>query len=426
MGKHIFIRLIPSSSSTGWLQGNLSRQGAKSAKETHFFIGPNLAHFVSSRESSICRFPSPNIKQAVQRSLASFCWRILISAVAFQLTAAQGFAAESVESLVAAAKNESEITFIAGSQTFGGRKGIADLEGAFNKRFGLKTHINFAAGPDMNARAARHITEIKSGRKASSDIFLGSQSHQALMHKENALEKVNYAGIFPWVTKEMEIFPDESVLVYTSPNGIIYNVNLIPKDKAPKSYADLVDARLSPAWAGKLAIPPYVAWLAELSLNWGQEKVKDFARKLVGISGGRLRYSEEERIVSGEFPIMANIGDALGAMWTWQPKGAPIMAVPGTSPINTDYFQLSVPKSVAHPNLAKLFAAFMATKEAQAVLQKYESRSSHLVEGTIMQKYLREHQVTLQEPKESISYYLKGDTDEGLKFKAELAKILKQ
>lgn len=362
----------------------------------------------------------------------SFCRRAcnplltLLFLAVFPLIVAPGLAADTVESLVSAAKNENEITFVAGAQTFGGRKGIADLQAAFNKRFGLKSRINFAAGPNMNARAARHITEIKSGRKASSDIFLGSQSHQALMHKENVLEKVNYAGIFPWITKEMEIFPNESVLVYTSPNGMIYNVKLIPQDKAPKSYLDLVDPRLSPTWAGKLAIPPYVAWLAELSLNWGQEKVKDFARKLVGLSGGRLRYSEEERIVSGEFPIMANIGDAFGAMWSWQSKGAPIRAVPGTSPINTDYFQLSVPKSVAHPNLAKLFVAFMATREAQAILQKYESRSSHLVEGTIMQKYLRDHHVVLQEPKESISYYLKGETDEGLKFKADLAKILKQ
>ena len=354
------------------------------------------------------------------------CLGVLISAIAFLLAVAQGLAAEGVESLIAAAKKEDEITFVAGAQTFGGRKGLADLEGAFNKRFGLKTRINFAAGPDMNARAARHITEIKSGRKASSDIFLGSQSHQALMHVENALEKINYAGLFPWVTKEMEIYPNEAVLVYTSPNGIIYNVNLIPKDKAPKNYLDLIDPRLSPTWAGKLAIPPYVAWLAELSLNWGTGEVKDFARKLVAISGGRLRYSEEERIVSGEFPVMANIGDALGAMWTWQTKGAPIMAVPGTSPINTDYFQLSVPKNVAHPNLAKLFVAFMATKEAQAILQKYESRSSHLVEGTIMHKYLHENRVTVQEPKESIAYYLKGESDEGLQFKAELAKILKQ
>ena len=353
-------------------------------------------------------------------------FRLLFCSLICLFAAAPSFSADSVESLIAGAKKEEEITFVAGAQPFGGRKGIADLETAFNRRFGLKMRMNFAAGPDMNARAARHITEIKSGRQASSDIFLGSQSHQALMHVEKVLEKVNYAGLFPWVTKEMEIYPNEAVLVYTSPNGIIYNVNLVPKDKAPKNYLDLVDPRLSPAWAGKLAIPPYVAWLAELSLNWGNEKVKDFARKLVAISGGRLRYSEEERIVSGEFPVMANLGDALGAMWTWQAKGAPIVAVPGTSPINTDYFQLSVPKNVAHPNLAKLFVAFMATKEAQAILQKHESRSSHLVEGTIMQKYLKENRVQVQEPKESIAYYLKGETDEGLQFKAELAKILKQ
>ena len=80
-------------------------------------------------------------------------------------------------------------------------------------------------------------------------------------------------------------------------------------------------------------------------------------------------------------------------MWTWQAKGAPLVAVPGLNPINTDYFQLGVPKNAAHPNLAKLFVAFMASKEAQAVLQKHESRSSHLVEGTMMAKYLRENRV---------------------------------
>ena len=336
-------------------------------------------------------------------------------------------AAETAEQLINGAKKEGdEIVFVAGAQTFGGRKGLADLETGFNKRYGLKAHVNFAAGPDMNARAARLITEVKAGRKSSTDLYLGSQSHFALLHKENALEKFNWSGTFSWVTKEMEIFPGEGVLVYTSPNGIIYNTNLIPKDKAPKNYSDLIDSRLSPAWAGKLAIPPYVAWLAELSLVWGQEKVKDFARKLVALSGGRLRYGEDERIVSGEFPIMANIGDAFGAMWTWQAKGAPLVAVPGLTPINTDYFQLGVPKSAAHPNLAKLFVAFMVSKEAQAVLQKYENRSSHLVEGTMMAKYLRENNIAVQEPKESISYYLKGDSSEGLQFKEDLAKILKQ
>ena len=336
-------------------------------------------------------------------------------------------AAETSEQITAGAKKEGdEIVFVAGAQTFGGRKGLAEIESAFNRKFGLQARINFAAGPDMNARAARLITEVKAGRRSSSDFYLGSQSHFALLHKENALETVNWSGLFPWLTKEMEIFPGQGVLVYTSLNGIIYNPNLISKEKAPKSYTDLVDPRLSPTWAGKLAIPPYVAWLADLSLVWGQEKVKDYARKVVALSGGRLRYSEEERVVSGEFPIMANMGGAMEAMWTWQAKGAPLVAVPGLTPINTDYFQVGVPKNSAHPNLAKLIVAFMATKEAQAVLQKYESRSSHLVEGTMMAKYLRENRIKVQEPKESIDYYLKGDSAEGLQFKEDLAKILKQ
>src|SRR5262245_19966167 len=114
-------------------------------------------------------------------------------------------AAETTEQLINnATKEGDEIVFVAGAQTFGGRKGLAELESGFNKRYGLKAPINFAAGPDMNARAARLITELKAGRKSSTDLYLGSQSHFALLHKDSALETVNYSGIFPWVSKEME------------------------------------------------------------------------------------------------------------------------------------------------------------------------------------------------------------------------------
>ncbi|HYA30834.1 MAG TPA: hypothetical protein VEI95_18600, partial [Acidobacteriota bacterium] len=68
---------------------------------------------------------------------------ILIAALAFAPSTL--LAADTLQSLLAGAKTEDEITFIAGAQTFGGRKGLADLEAAFNKRFSLKTKINFAA-----------------------------------------------------------------------------------------------------------------------------------------------------------------------------------------------------------------------------------------------------------------------------------------
>jgi len=48
-----------------------------------------------------------------------------------------------------------------------------------------------------------------------------------------------------------------------------------------------------------------------------------------------------------------------------------------------------------------------------------------LVEGSLMQKYLKETKIMVQEPKLSINYYLKNEDAEGLQFKEELAKILK-
>src|ERR671919_1870911 len=320
---------------------------------------------------------------------------------AIVLTADPAVAAEeTLEQLVAGAKKEAEVTLLASASTFGGKRAFAELETAFNKKFGLKSKVNLASGPSFPQVAARILTELKAGAKSSSDLYLGSDGTMADMHQEKALEKVNWSGIFPWVTKEMEIFPRETLLVYASFHGIIYNSNSIPKDKAPKSYEDLIDPALSPTWAGKMAIPAYIHWLVRLSPLWGKDKVLSYARKLAPLAGGRLRQGEEERIVSGEFPIMGSTGAALETMWKWQAKGAPLIGVPGTSPATMSYYQLAVPKNSVHPNMAKLFIALMATREGQSVLEKQDMRSSHLVEGTMMAKYVKSQKIKLQDPKE--------------------------
>ena len=264
------------------------------------------------------------------------------------------------------------------------------------------------------------MAELKAGAKSSTDLYLGSDGTMSDMHREKALQKVNWSGVFPWVTKEMEIFPQETLLIYASFHGIIYNSNSIPKDKAPKGYEDLVDPALSPLWAGKMAIPPYIHWLVRLSGIWGKEKVLAYARKLAPLSGGRLRQGEEERIVSGEFPIMASTGGALEAMWKWQAKGAPLVGLPGSSPATSSYYQLGVPRNSVHPNSAKLFIAFMTTREAQAVIEKHDHRSSYLVDGTLMAKYVRSNKVKLQDPRELNELFQREDTA----LEDELTKIL--
>ena len=158
------------------------------------------------------------------RKMVGFCYSLLLFSL-FGMRSAG--AAENLNQIIAAAKGEPELSFIAGAQAFGGAKAFADIEAAFNKRFGLNMRIRFTAGPEMNAMAARVMTELKSGAKSSTDVYHGSQSHVALLHKEKALEQVNWAGVFPWITKPMEIFPNESVLVFTSLRGISYNSNLL-------------------------------------------------------------------------------------------------------------------------------------------------------------------------------------------------------
>jgi len=66
----------------------------------------------------------------------------------------------------------------------------------------------------------------------------------------------------------------------------------------------------------------------------------------------------------------------------------------------------------------------MSSKEAQAILQKYESRSSHLVEGTMMAKYLQESRAKVFDSKQQIDFYLQGESA-GLRLKEELAGIMK-
>jgi ABC-type Fe3+ transport system substrate-binding protein len=369
-------------------------------------------------ERAILDFRSSILDQ-IGRNIMRTVMAALVVCLAI-VTGAHPLPAQSLEQIVAGAKKEGEVTLVASASSFGGKKGFAELEAGFNKRFGLKHKVNLAPGPSFPQVAARILTELKSGAKSSSDLYLGSDGTMSDMSRDKALQKVNWSGTFPWVTKEMEILPQETLLVYASFHGIIYNSNAIPKEKAPKSYEDLIDPALSPTWAGKMAIPAYIHWLVRVSGSWGKEKVLAFARKLAPLAGGRLRQGEEERIVSGEFPIMASTGGALEAMWKWQAKGAPLVGLAGSTPATSSYYQLAVPRNSARPDSAKLFIAFMTTREAQAVLEKYDWRSSYLVDGTLMAKYVKGNKIKLQDPAELNEIFMKDDAP----FEAELTKIL--
>jgi hypothetical protein len=94
-----------------------------------------------------------------------------------------------VKPIITQAKKEPELVFVAGASTFGGRQAFAELQSAFNKRFGLNARINFSAGPSMPAMAARIISEAKAGTKSSTDVHLGPPVTHVELRNEGLLSE---------------------------------------------------------------------------------------------------------------------------------------------------------------------------------------------------------------------------------------------
>ena len=215
------------------------------------------------------------------------------------------------------------------------------------------------------------------------------------------------------------------MLIFTSLRGMIYNSKLIPKDKAPKSYEDLVDPKLSPTWAGKLAIPPYVSWLVELSMIWSEDKVKNFTRKLVALerraAALQRRGARRQRRIShrrqhgrrdGTDVAVAGQGRAAARRHGFDAGAAVLFPTGGAEKFRA-------------PESRETLRRLHGVEGSPGDSGKKDFRTSHLVEGTMMANYLKQNRVQLQEAKDSIGFYLQGE-DSGLAFKEELTKMLKQ
>jgi ABC-type Fe3+ transport system substrate-binding protein len=314
-------------------------------------------------------------------------------------------AADRLPDIIRAAKNERDLSIVAGSETMGGAPGVSALNVAFNKRFNLDVHIGLTPGPSMTAMGSRLVSEFKGNRTASTGVYLGPLSQFVALDRENVLQRIDWTGTFPWAPREAVLSSTGSgVLVRTGINAMIYNPKLLPSAQAPKRFEDLVDPRMTGAWSNRLAIPPYPDFLAGLTVLWGVDRVRDFAQKLVAVSAGQLRYGEAQPLIDGQFSIMANDGGALELKWLWEAKGVLFNVVFGSNPSYSDYFQLGVPKNSPTPNLAQLFTAFMVTPEAQAITDKY-GQGSHLVPGTRINSFLRANNIRLIEPRKIADLY---------------------
>jgi ABC-type Fe3+ transport system substrate-binding protein len=185
----------------------------------------------------------------------------------------------------------------------------------------------------------------------------------------------------PYYTPAIEAYPAE----YRDPAGmwtptrlsyysIAYSTRLVPPNKIPKSYDDLLD----PQWKGKMAWRIGSAsgtplFITNLRLAWGEEKAKAYFEKLkeqkiVNFGAGSAR-TLVDRVIAGEYAIALNI-------FAHHPliskaKGAPVNSQL-LDPTASTAATMGVVKGAKHPYAAMLLIDYILSKEGQEILSTAE------------------------------------------------------
>jgi ABC-type uncharacterized transport system YnjBCD substrate-binding protein len=286
---------------------------------------------------------------------------------------------ESMQKLIEAAKVEKtlELTIAFDDRAWN------ELEALINAKYGIKINLRGMAGaPPMSKVTSKLIEEHKAGRKpASTGLMISNGANHAALAAAGVLMAIDWKKYLPDL-KAGEITKDSTGLLGgVSPIVLVYNTKLI-KD-VPKSLDDLAN----PKYKGLIAATFWGGGFVQMAVPLGTDRMMKLVEQMVdnGNLVGSIG-SEPHRIASGEFGMLAFLGDnveperlkARGAPVEWSTLGGEMNAAFGS--------WLSVPKASASPNIAILVALFMLTPDGQKFYFKYNQKDSHLREGTVMSK----------------------------------------
>jgi ABC-type Fe3+ transport system substrate-binding protein len=175
----------------------------------------------------------------------------------------------------------------------------------------------------------------------------------------------------PFVSEDIaKYFPDP----FRDPDGmfatsriwlssIAYNTNLVKPEDAPKSYADLLD----PKWAGKMVKghPAYSGTIMTATYQLIRELGWDYYEKLAKQRVMQVQSSTDppKKLSLGERAVMAD-GNEYGIVLLKE-AGQPVEPVYPTEGTPTISGPTGIFVGAPHPNAAKLFQAWLHTRETQ-------------------------------------------------------------
>jgi ABC-type Fe3+ transport system substrate-binding protein len=214
-------------------------------------------------------------------------------------------------------------------------------------------------------------------QKVSAEVRAGNVVGDVIEGTGVGEQAVQAGLLVPYTTPAIAAFPEpyrDPANMWTptrlSYYSIAYNTRLVPENKVPKTFEDLLD----PQWKGKIAWRIGSAsgtplFITNLRLAWGEDKARAYFEKLkeqkiVNFGAGSAR-TLVDRVIAGEYAIVLNI-------FAHHPlisraKGAPVNSKL-LDPVASTAATMGVVKGAKHPHAALLLIDFILSREGQEIL----------------------------------------------------------
>jgi ABC-type Fe3+ transport system substrate-binding protein len=278
------------------------------------------------------------------------------------MTATQGARAAD-QSLIDAAKKEGQVVWYT---TLIVNQIIRPLKDAFEKKYPGVT-LQYTRADDL-VTSAKILDEARAGR-VQADIFDGIA---------NMLPLEEASVLAPFTVPNAAEYPAElkakdgywiAAIMYVFTPGI--NTDLLPKDKAPKTFQDLLDPKFKGkmAWNGSSMAGAF-GFVANILTTMGDDKGMVYLRALAKQQIVNVDASSRavlDQVIAGDYwmNLMAfNHHVVISAR-----KGAPcdwLKLEP--APVTLDAVGLL--KDAPHPNAARLLLEFLLSEEGQKIFQQ--------------------------------------------------------
>lgn len=282
-------------------------------------------------------------------------------------------AAPSWDELVAAAKQEGRLVVLGPAH----QEVRQALPAAFKARFGI--NLEYLGGP-ASAAAVKLRAERSAGVYTADATLAGIQTMATILHREGMLEPIKPWLILPevldgtkWKRGSLWFMDPEQqyVLRLFSTESEEFSINTqTVKPGEIKSAKDL----LNPKWRGKIAThdPTVPGTGSNQAARFYVQFGEDFVKQLYVDQKPMISRDERQLtdwLLRGTYPIVFGVDDA--RIEEMRREGLPVLAMtsladlPGTVAVGNGLVGMF--KNAPHPNAAKLFVNWLASKEGLEV-----------------------------------------------------------